>query len=235
MNDIVKKENTLPVSTPTPMDMIQLAVQQGASPEQLGQLMDLQDRFEQKEAKRSFVLALAKFRKECPDINKDAKAHTSKYATLSNTLDTIKTTMEDCGLTHSWRTETEGKEEKKEVTVICIVTHTDGHSEQSSLTAGLDLGAGRNTIQAMGSTVSYLQRYTLFAVLGITAREMDDDGYGPKQVISSAQKEEILKLIEDTETNLKLFLKHMEVKSIDEIPLIKLNKAMDGLNRKGKK
>jgi len=223
------------VAPPTPMDMIQMAVQNGSTPEQLNSLMDLHDRWEEKQAKKSFVLALAKFRKDCPDINKDAKAHTSKYATLSNTLDTIKSTMENCGLTHSWRTETDGKEEKKEVTVICIVTHIDGHSEQSSLSAALDLGAGRNTIQAMGSTVSYLQRYTLFAVLGITAREMDDDGYGTNQKIDEDQKKEIIDLIKATDTDTAKFMKFMNVASVDEIPLLKFNKAKIALKAKVKK
>lgn len=231
----VEENNVVVLTPPTPMDMIMQAVQNGSTPEQLNSLMDLQDRFEQKEAKKSFVLALAKFRKDCPDINKDAKAHTSKYATLSNTLDTIKSTMENCGLTHSWRTETTGKEETKEVTVICIVTHTDGHSETSSLTAALDLGAGRNTIQAMGSTVSYLQRYTLFAVLGITAREMDDDGYGPNQTIDEDQKAFIIDALKEMGADTSDFLTFMKVNSIDEIPLIKFNKAKNGLKAFRKK
>lgn len=235
MNDIVKTDETQLVATPTPMDMIMMAVQNGSTPEQLGQLMDLQDRFEQKEAKKAYILALAKFRKDCPDINKDAKAHTSKYSTLSNTLDTVKSTMQDCGLTHSWKTETEGKEEKKEVTVTCILTHTGGHSENSSLSGGLDLGPGRNAIQAMGSTTSYLERYTLNAVLGITTREMDDDGYGPNQTIDEDQKAFIIDELKKMGAETTAFLTFMKIKSIDEIPLIKFNKAKNGLKAFGKK
>jgi len=180
MNNIVKKEETALVQTPTPMDMIQMAVQQGTGPEQLGQLMDLQDRWEAKQAKRDFIIALSQFRKECPDIEKDKDGHNSKYATLSHTLDTISQTMENCGLAHNWTTETSGRQETTEIKVTCIITHINGHSESSSLSAGIDTSGSMSIIQGLGSTVSYLERYTLYAVLGITSKDMDKDGWqGP--------------------------------------------------------
>jgi len=229
-------ETNLPTEQLTPMGMIQLAVQQGADVAQLTQLMDLQDRFEQKEAKQKFIMALAKFRKICPDIKKDGKGHNNaKYSTLHNALNTIKSTMEDCGLSHSWRTETSGVAEKKEITVTCIITHTSGHSEESSLSAGIDLSGNKQVIQGIGSTVSYLERYTLFAVLGMTSMEMDDDGYGPNQTIDEDQKDEIIALIKTTETDTAQFLKFMNVAAVDDIPLLKFNKAKNALKQKVKK
>lgn len=236
MNEIVKQDETQLVAMPTPMEMIMTAVKSGSTPEQIAQLMDLQDRFEQKEAKKSFVLALAKFRKECPDIRKDGKGHNNaKYSTLHNALDTIKSTMEDCGISHSWRTSTTGVAEKKEITVTCVITHIDGHCEESSLSAGIDTSGNKQIIQGVGSTVSYLERYTLFSVLGMTSREMDDDGYGPNQKIDEDQKEEIINLIKETKTDTAKFMKFMNVGSVDEIPLLKFNKAKNALKQKVKK
>lgn len=174
--DIVKKES----AALTPMELISTAVQNGATPEQLGQLMDLQDRWEAKQSKMDFIQALSKFRSKCPDVEKDKKAHNSNYATLSHTLSTIKDTMQECGLAHTWNTETTGRAETTEIKVTCIITHTAGHSESSSLSAGIDTTGSKSVIQGIGSTVSYLERYTLYAVLGMTSKEMDNDGWtGP--------------------------------------------------------
>jgi hypothetical protein len=43
------------------------------------------------------------------------------------------------------------------------------------LTAGRDDGPGRNAIQQVGSTITYLQRYTLKAALGLAVSH-DEDG-----------------------------------------------------------
>ena len=39
-----------------------------------------------------------------------------------------------------------------------------------------DAGGAKNAIQARASTVSYLERYTLKAILGISEQEDDNDG-----------------------------------------------------------
>ena len=39
-----------------------------------------------------------------------------------------------------------------------------------------DVGGAKNPIQARASTVSYLQRYTLKAITGLSEQEDDDDG-----------------------------------------------------------
>lgn len=44
-----------------------------------------------------------------------------------------------------------------------------------------DTGPGRNAIQARGSAKSYLERYTLTAILGLSAQDSDDDGAGGKK------------------------------------------------------
>jgi hypothetical protein len=60
------------------------------------------------------------------------------------------------------------------------LSHRDGHYEETTLTTGRDDGAGRNAIQQVGSTITYLQRYTLKAALGLAAAA-DDDGRTSEQ------------------------------------------------------
>jgi hypothetical protein len=50
-----------------------------------------------------------------------------------------------------------------------------GHKIETSIEAGSDTSGSKNAIQAIGSTISYLKRYTLENVLGLSADE-DNDG-----------------------------------------------------------
>lgn len=160
------------VTPVTPAQMLQIAVEQNADMEKLEKLMELQERWDANNAKKAYVAAMSKFRAECPSIAKTREGHNTKYAGLAETIDQIKGLLSECGLSHSWRTE----QREGNVVVTCTLTHIDGHSESTSLAAGGDTTGSKNSIQAIGSTVSYLQRYTLFAILGLASQEMDTDG-----------------------------------------------------------
>lgn len=166
--------------TSSPTNPMQAAIQSGATPTELLQFMELQERWEANEARKAFVSAMAKFRAECPTIVKTEQAHNSMYANIAGMLRQIKSLMAENGLSHSWRTSQEGNN----ITVTCVVTHSHGHSEQTSLTAAPDTSGSKNAIQAIGSTVKYLERYTLEACLGLTSSEEgDDDGQGAGQQV----------------------------------------------------
>lgn len=156
----------------TPLQMVQTAMERGMDAATIKEFMDLADRHEAKQAKRAFDQAMSEFRSRCPTIARSAKAHNSNYAPLDKTIDQIKGLMHECGLSHSWRTAQDGDK----ITVTCVVSHVDGHSEQTSLSSAPDDGGKMNSIQRIGSAVSYLERYTLFAILGLASGDMDDDG-----------------------------------------------------------
>lgn len=171
MNAIEKVEQQPAVVTPT--QMLQLAVQQGADLAKLEKLMDLESRWNAEQAKKAYIAALSNFRRNCPIINRQQKGHNDRrYAGLADTLSQINSLLAENGLSHSWRTTQDGAS----ITVTCSVTHAGGHSECTALTAAPDTTGNKNAIQAVGSTVSYLQRYTLFSILGLASSEQDDDG-----------------------------------------------------------
>ena len=58
----------LVASTPTPMELLQIAVQKGVDLDQLTKLMDLQERWEARESKRRFDEAMGEFKKNPPVI-----------------------------------------------------------------------------------------------------------------------------------------------------------------------
>ena len=178
---MTEAQELAPVETPktavaltaiTPVQMLVIAVEQGADIDKLTKLMDLQERWEGNEARKQYTAAMAVFRADCPKIERDQSGHNNKYAGLAGSIEQIKQLMSDCGLSHRWET----SQESKDITVKCIVTHKGGHAESTRLTAQPDTSGSKNAIQAIGSTVAYLERYTLFAIMGLASKEMDDDG-----------------------------------------------------------
>jgi len=184
----------------TPSQLLQMAVANGAEPDRLEKLMDLHIKWEANLARKAYVAAMTKFREKCPTINKskdvgfDTKGggRTSyKYAPLAATIDAIKSLMSECGLSHSWRlAQTDGI-----ISVTCQVTHIDGHREETTMSGPSDGSGGKNAIQQIASTVSYLERYTLFAMLGLASQDMDDDGGSGDGNGKTSQQKLIEKLI----------------------------------------
>ena len=171
--------------------MMQLAVELKADPAQLEKWMELQERYEANQAKKAYVSAMTDFRAQCPAIDRTRKAHNSMYAGLSETIGKIKGLMSECGLSHRWQTE----QADSKTSVSCVVTHIAGHSESTTLSAMPDKTGSKNDIQAIGSTISYLERYTLFALLGLASMYMDDDGNGagkPDEPTSQKKMREML-------------------------------------------
>ena len=144
--------------------------------DKLAKLLDIQERWEANEAKKAYVEAMARFKADPPKIFKDrhVKYNATEYchASLENVTRTINEALSTHGLTASWTT----SQNEKTVTVTCKITHIFGHSEQTSLTSIHDSSGSKNPIQALGSAISYLQRYTLLSLTGLATEEMDDDG-----------------------------------------------------------
>jgi hypothetical protein len=144
--------------------------------DKLAKLLDVQERWEANEAKKAYVEAMAAFKSDPPKIAKDqhVKYNAVEYdhASLQNVTSTINEALSRHGLTASWVT----NQDKDKITVSCQITHIMGHSESTSLSASPDSSGSKNPIQAIGSTVTYLQRYTLLSLTGLATEEQDDDG-----------------------------------------------------------
>lgn len=169
----------LPVAV-TPMSMLSVVAARGATIDELTKWMDLQDRHEKTEARKAFVVALNAFKANPPSVLKDKAVSFGntayKHATLDGASEIIGAALAKHDISHRWNVEqAEGK-----IKVTCILTHALGHSEQVTMEAGADTSGSKNAIQALGSAVSYLQRYTLFTASGIAPKNVDDDGRGGK-------------------------------------------------------
>ncbi len=165
----------------TPDDMIIMALEKGLPVETLSKIMDLQDRWKAGIARETFLTSLAKFQSLCPELKKvktvnyqrkDGGFTKYNYTPLSEIAKQIKSAMEAAGLTYQFKIKDDGTN----LSVTCILTHISGHAEETTMTAAPDDSGNKNSIQGRGSTITYLQRYTLIGALGITTADQDDDG-----------------------------------------------------------
>lgn len=180
---------TVPKETPaagpaanSPIGMMLSAIQQGATLEQVEKMMDLQDRWERKEAKKAFDDAFAQFKAEAVQIIKgrkvtDGPLKNKSYAELHDVVDAVTPALSKHGLSSSWKLT---KDEKDWMEVTCFLRHVGGHEESVSMGGPPDNGGAKNAIQARASTKTYLERYTLKAITGLSEKDDDDDGNGPR-------------------------------------------------------
>lgn len=201
--------------------------------DKLDKLLSVKERWDAQQAKREFDSAMSLFHSKAPTIERKAKGHNGKYAKLHHAIETIQPIMRECGLSHSWRT----TQNDNLVTVTCIVTHVGGHSEQTSLSSAPDTSGGKNSIQAIASAVSYLERYTLFAILGLASAEFDDDGQrtsaGP--TISDEQLVELRDELDAAGRTEADYLRFAKLNSLDELPAKNFAAAVRDIRAAGRR
>lgn len=230
---------TEPAPPITPMQMLQIAVEQGADLDKLTKLMDLQERWEANQARKAYVVALAAFKANPPKITKDKHVsfRTQKgvteydHATLDQVCGVIGKALADHGLSHTWEIQ---QHENAAVEVTCVLTHEQGHSARVTMRGMPDDSGGKNFIQQIGSTTTYLQRYTLLAATGLAAGEQDTDGGAPLQPISAEQKAKLIELMKEVEADTAAFLKYMGVETLDDLPANRFDSAISALEKKRK-
>lgn len=228
--EISKSENNqVAAVSNNPAQLLQIAVEQGADVANLEKLMDLQDRWEAKQAKKAFFIALSAFQEKCPRITKTKKGHNYKYAPLGDIVEQIKPALKECGLTYRF----EQSEESGLIKISCVINHVDGHSETTSMSGEDDNTGSKNSIQAKGSTVTYLQRYTLIGALGIATADEDIDARLPQKAVEAITEEQAVNIqaaLESKGYPVDEFLNKAKVDSIDNIAASRYESAMNHIS-----
>ncbi len=146
--------------------------------EKLSRLMDLYERISDRNAKGAYLSALADMQPELPVIEERGEIEIrgdvqSTYALWEDVNDAIKPVLHNFGFGLSFRvgTATDGR-----ITVTGVLSHREGHQEETTITLPHDSSGSKNAVQAVGSSTSYGKRYTAMALLNLTSRGEDDDG-----------------------------------------------------------
>lgn len=234
-------ENSSPANVVTPMDLLNRAVSQGVHADVLEKLLATQLRWEAEQARKAFDNALAAAKAAIPVIAKNrtvdfstSKGRTTyKHEDLAEIAKTVTPILAANGLSYRYRVTSNPNEP---VTVGCIISHRDGHSDEvATLCAGRDDSGSKNPIQSIGSTLTYLQRMTLKAALGLAASD-DDDGAssvdGP-DTITPDQVGELQAMIESKNADKARFLKFYKIEKLADLPTDKYDAAIKLLVAKG--
>ena len=167
----------------SPMAGALVFLQNGGNIEQLNQMMDLQTRWETNEARKAFTVAMAGFKSEPITIYKAKNVSFSgtsyNHAELSDVTDAVGPALAKHQLAYRWNI----RQDAGLIKVECILTHVSGHSESVTMQGSPDDSGRKNAIQQVASTTTYLERYTLLAITGMSTKGMDDDGRQASQQV----------------------------------------------------
>lgn len=152
-----------------------IAMDPNADLSKLERMLEMKEKVDAQSAKAAFDAAFSKASAEFPEIplNGENKHQKTRYALLKDILSGVRPILSKHGLALSFSTEVD----KDFVTVTAELSHENGHSKRNSIPLPRDTGAGRNAVQAVGSSQTYGQRYTAQAILGLSLGEdTEDDG-----------------------------------------------------------
>lgn len=234
------EETSYAVVANTPMSMIDRAISGGASIEVIEKLMALQERWDANQSRKLFDEALANAQGEMPALTKNRLVNyasqksptgfvTYRHEDLAEVIETVKPVLKKFGLAHRFRTTQEGDK----ITVTCIITG-HGHREENSLSAGRDTSGGKNNHQEIASAVTYLERYTLKAALGLAAAHDDDAAKAGADggTISEDQASELIALADEVGADKRAFCEYFKIDGIAMMPAKDFERAKIALNKK---
>lgn len=175
--------------------------------DKMERLFQMRERMTAHSAKAAYLAALAKMQPELPSIEKRGVIATnekvdgqrtgrqvaqSRYARWEDVVEGITPVLAKNGFSLSFRVD---QPTPDRITVTAVLGHSEGHSEETSMSLPIDNSGSKNNVQGWGSSVSYGKRYTSFALLNISARGEDDDGNGATATITDEQQELLKALV----------------------------------------
>jgi hypothetical protein len=198
MSELIQHQDQ-PVSVQTESTTILQVIQRAAADpqcdiEKMERLMAMHERMQAKNAQTEFNSALASMQCDIPSIAERGAGHNKiTYATLEDINDVIKPIMQRYGFAMSFKVE----HAQGGISVTGILMHRAGHREETTMLLPSDTSGSKNAVQAVASSVSYGKRYVMCAMLNISTRGEDDDGYAaaPAKTITAAQANQLKALL----------------------------------------
>lgn len=204
--------------------------------DKMERLMQMQERVMERNAKSAYAASFARMQPELPVIGQKGKNTNTKqtYAKWEDIAEAIAPVLSRHGFSISFRVENASGN----VSVTGVLMHEQGHSTETTLPLPVDTGAGRNAVQAVGSTVSYGKRYTAGLLLNFVSRDQpDDDGKaaGRGETISENDLADLRDLIEQVNANIPALCEYLKISALSEIPASEFENVKRIVNRKRNK
>jgi hypothetical protein len=205
--------------------------------DKMERLLAMQERVMDRNAKAAFDAAMADLQPELPSIGErgvistdKGKTVQSRYALWEDIQAAVKPVLTKHGFALTFRvTRREGL-----VCVTGVLSHREGHREETTLELPVDSSGSKNGVQAIGSSTSYGQRYTAKLLLNLTSTGEDDDGKsaGDPPTITEEQVADIQALMEEVRADRARFLTFFKVESLAALPAAEYARAIASLQAK---
>lgn len=252
MNNIAKiepqEQTPAPVMSETTalISMIERAASNPAVDiDKMERLLEMQERVIARRSKAEFDAALAILQPTLPQVDRKGNIvirekgsekviQSTPYALWEDINTAIGPKLAEHGFALSFRTgtTTEGK-----ITVTAVLSHAGGHREETTITLMHDSSGSKNSVQAVGSSISYGKRYTAGLLLNITSRapgDADDDGKGAggPDAITDEQRERLQARIVEVGADLHGFYRYLRIERLEDLLSRDFGKAMQALDAK---
>jgi len=173
--------------TYSPPELLHLAILKKSDIAVIERLSTLAERWQETQDRRralmAFNNAIADAKPNIPTIKKTSrvKFESTKagardtdymYEDFAAVAETVAPHLGAVGLSFRYRLQ---QPTPDTITLTCVLSHRDGHMEETPLTCKVDPSGNKNHIQAISSAITYAERITLKAALGLAAGK-DDDG-----------------------------------------------------------
>jgi hypothetical protein len=236
--EVVVPEQTASLELPanaTLPDMVRYQVAAGGvDAPTLQKLLELQTAWEKREAEKEFVAGRARLK--FPAIPKTKKSLNSYYATMDSIQEIIDPILASEGFTLSF---TSGEPNEKDLIPITgKLSHRLGHSETCIIYQPIGaVSKGMNANQAMGSAISYGQRYCAAMMLNLRFVGMDDDAQSLSYLTESEQMavEDLIAECGLSPEGRSKFLEFVGAKAVSEISRGAFTAAINFLQAKRRK
>ena len=149
--------------------------------DKMERLFTMQQQAKDRDARIAFNRALAALQPKLPIVDENGAIVTGKgkdqkvqstYAFWEDIIEAVRPLLAEHGFSLRFRT----ARDEAGVIVTGILSHEEGHSEETDLPLPPDASGSKNAVQAIASSISYGKRYTAIALLNITTKGEDDDG-----------------------------------------------------------
>lgn len=183
--------------------MLELARDPNFNAANLQVLSDMQARMEERQAIRLFGEALSRIQAKVPKIpkngvvslgkNKNGEEQSYDFAKWEDMDAVVSPFLREEGFAVTFSEETSDQNGIR----WSASWRAFGHIEKNFITLPADTGAGRNPLQARGSTNSYAKRYLTEDFLKLVRAGADDDGVrGGTKFITNEEEAELISLCE---------------------------------------
>jgi hypothetical protein len=227
-NGLVEQE---PAKKPEP-SALQVAIERGADPQVLLQMMELQERYDRNRAAEAFGEAITKFQSLCPIVHKgrstkDSGAFGYTFASYDDIVRAASPALKECGLAVSFSTE----HVEHGIKVTCRIRHGI-HAEDCTLTVPVPNTLKVSDTQKYGAALSYAKRYALCAALNIVVSDEDSDAAGMHEVISESDFRALEQLLMESNSDFGRFCKAYGIDKVADLPASQLAQARSQIIRK---